>query len=52
MPLSEEVSRTQGEDIFDVSKRCKACREKSAEVMVPKSRVAIEKDRIVQCNSK
>ena len=40
MPLSEEVSRTHGEDeVFDVPCRSKACREKSAEVIVPKTRV-------------
>ena len=33
-------------------KRSKACREKSAEVIVPKVRVPTGKDRIVQCNRK
>ena len=32
--------------------RSKACREKSAEVIVPKACVPIGKDQIVQCNSK
>ena len=32
--------------------RSKACREKSAEVIVPKARVPTGKERIVQCNSK
>ena len=37
---------------FDVPWRSKACREKSAEVIVPKTRVSMGKDRIAQCNSK
>ena len=37
---------------FVRKKRSKACREKSAEVIVLKVRVPIGKDRIVQCNSK
>ena len=37
---------------FDVPWRSKACREKSAEVIVPKTRVSMGKDRITQCNSK
>ena len=45
MPLSEEVSRTHAEyDVFDLPSRRKACREKSAEVIVPKARVPIGKD--------
>ena len=40
MPLSEEVSRTHCEDeVFDVPWRSKACREKSAEGIVSKTRV-------------
>ena len=37
---------------FDVPWRSKACREKSAEVIVPKARVPKGKDWIAQCNSK
>ena len=37
---------------FDVRWRSKVCREKSAEVIVPKARVLIGKDWIVHCNSK
>ena len=37
---------------FDVPWRSKACREKSAEVIVPKTRVSMGKDRIAQCKSK
>ena len=47
MPLSEEVSRTWWTRPWS-----KACREKSAEVIVPKARVPMGKDRIGQCNSK
>ena len=51
MPLSEEVLRTHGEDdVFDVPWRSKACREKSAEVIVPKARVCL-KGRTESCNT-
>ena len=53
MPLSEEVSRRHGEDdSFDVPWRSNACREKSAEAIVPKARVPMGKGRIGQCKSK
>lgn len=42
-----------GEDEpFDVPWRSKTCREKSAEAIVPKTRVSMGKGRIGQCNSK
>ena len=44
--------RMDEDELFDVQWRSKACREKSAEVIVPKARVLIGKDWIVQCNSK
>ncbi len=44
MPLSEEVSRTHENSEKNRNQRSKACREKSAEVIVPKARVPIGKD--------
>ena len=52
-PYPRRSHGRMGEDeSFDVPWRSKACREKSAEVIVPKARVLIGKDWIVQCNSK
>lgn len=52
MFLIGEVSRTQQIVFFLRKLWSKACREKSADVIVPKVRVLKGKDKIVQCNNK